>query len=148
MQYEKALRSVVAKPEAESHYPKHKGRSYYSTPHIKLKGANMKYDLSHIMHTAWRLYRTDYSLCFEESLHRAWLVEKAIPVNAERIRTAKEQAGISEEVATWYEWKRRGYEVRHESKCLFQTTLIHASKGDNQTYCASFFGESQVQALA
>lgn len=107
----------------------------------------MTYNLSNIMHSAWRLYRTDYAIDFPEALHRGWLIEKAIPVNAERIRTAKEQAGISEEVATWYEWKRRGYEVRHESKCLFQTVLIYGSKGDNATYTASFFSASQVQAI-
>ena len=108
----------------------------------------MSYNLSAVMTTAWRLYRKHYDIDFPEALHRAWLCEKAIPVNAERIRTAKERAGINEEVATWYEWKRRGFEVRHESKCLFQTVLIYGSKGDNATYTASFFSASQVQALA
>ena len=105
----------------------------------------MTYDLRRIMSTAWRLYRTDYSLCFEESLHRAWLVEKAIPVNEERIRQAKAEAGITEEVNTWAGWRRIGYEVIHGSECLFQTVLIYGSKGDNQTYIASFFSASQVQ---
>lgn len=108
----------------------------------------MSYNLSHIMQTAWNLYRKDYSLGFPESLHRAWLIEKAIPVNAERVANAKAAAGITEEVRTWHDWKMQGYEVQHESKCLFQTVLIYGSKGDNQTYKASFFGRSQVQALA
>lgn len=30
---------------------------------------------------------------------------------------------------------------------LFQAVLIHSSKGDGQTYRASFFGASQVQPL-
>ena len=108
----------------------------------------MSYDLSRIMHTAWYLYRKHYDIDFPESLHRAWLCAKAEPINAERIRNAKEKAGISEEVRTWHDWKQAGYEVRHESKCLFQTVLIYGSRGDNAVYRASFFGRSQVQALA
>lgn len=108
----------------------------------------MNYDLRRIMQTAWRLYRTDYAIDFSESLHRAWLIAKAEPINAQRIQTAKDQAGITEETNTWFGWKQAGFEVIHESKALFQTVLIYGSRGDNQTYKASFFGKSQVQALA
>ena len=108
----------------------------------------MSYNLSRIMHTAWELYRKHYDIDFPEALHRAWLCAKAEPINAERIETAKAAAGITEEVRTWHDWKMQGYEVQHESKCLFQTVLIYGSRGDNQTYKASFFGRSQVQALA
>lgn len=106
------------------------------------------YNLSRIMHTAWELYRKHYDIDFPEALHRAWLCAKAEPINAERIETAKTAAGITEETNTWYGWKLSGFEVIHESKCLFQTVLIYGSRGDNQTYKASFFGRSQVQALA
>jgi hypothetical protein len=37
--------------------------------------------------------------------------------------------------------------VEHGAKALFQAVLIHSSKGDGQTYRASFFGASQVKPL-
>jgi hypothetical protein len=37
--------------------------------------------------------------------------------------------------------------VEHGAKALFQAVLIYSSKGDGQTYRASFFGASQVQPL-
>ena len=107
----------------------------------------MKYNLREIMLRAWRLYREGKGLSFGECLHRAWLSEKAQPVNAERIEAAKAAAGITEEVNTWAGWKRLGYEVIHGSKALFKTVLIHGSKGDNATYTASFFSASQVQPI-
>ena len=108
----------------------------------------MKYNLKNIMQRAWNLYRKYTELSFPECLHRAWLSEKAIEINAERIKTAKEQAGITEDIATWSEWKKLGYEVIHGSKALFGCELIWGSKGDGQTYKARFFGKSQVEALA
>ena len=65
-----------------------------------------KYNLSEIMHTAWKLYRKG-TTAFAECLHRAW----------------------------------------NSAKALFQVVLIHSSKGDGQTYRASFFGASQVKPL-
>lgn len=62
----------------------------------------MKYNLSEIMHKAWKLYRKGVG-SFAEALHGA--------------------------------------------KALFQVVLIHSSKGDSQTYRASFFGASQVKPL-
>lgn len=105
------------------------------------------FDLSRIMKGAWK----NYSKCeidFGEALHRAWLSAKAEPVNAERIETAKAEAGITEQINTWAGWKTAGYEVIHGSKALFQTVLIYGSKGDGATYKASFFGASQVQPIA
>ena len=107
----------------------------------------MKYDLRAIMLRAWRLYR-DGKGSFAECLHRAWISEKAAPVNAERIEAAKQAAGISEEVKTWAGWKAAGFEVIHGSKALFGCDLIHGSEGDGAIYKARFFGASQVQALA
>ena len=45
----------------------------------------MKFDLRAIMLRAWRLYREGKGLSFAECLHRAWISEKAQPVNAQRI---------------------------------------------------------------
>ena len=96
----------------------------------------MKYNLSEIMHKAWKLYRKGVS-SFAEALHRAWNSAKAAPVNAQR----------TEPVNTWVGWKAAGYMVEHGAKALFQAVLIHSSKGDGQTYRASFFGASQVKPL-
>lgn len=106
----------------------------------------MKWNLKAIMTRAWAIFRKT-AVTFAEALHRAWLSEKAIEVNAARIESAKASAGITEEVRTWADWKRNGYEVRHGSKALFQTELIHGSKGDGAIYKASFFGASQVAPL-
>ena len=105
-----------------------------------------KYNLSKIMHKAWKLYRKGVS-SFAEALHRAWNSAKAEPVNAQRIAEARQSAGVTEQVNTWAGWKAAGYEVVHGSKSLFQAVLIHASKGDTATYRASFFGRSQVQPM-
>ena len=106
-----------------------------------------KYNLSEIMHKAWKLYRKGVG-SFAEALHRAWNSAKAQPINAQRIAEAQQSAGVTEQVNTWAGWKNAGYEVVHGSKSLFQTVLIHASKGDSATYRASFFGRSQVQPMS
>ena len=54
-----------------------------------------KYNLSEIMHKAWKLYRKGVS-SFAEALHRAWNSAKAAPVNAQRIEEAQQAAGITE----------------------------------------------------
>ena len=105
-----------------------------------------KYNLSEIMHKAWKLYRKG-TAAFAECLHRAWNSAKAQPINAQRIEKAQTAAGISEPVNTWAGWKAAGYMVEHGAKALFQVVLIHSSKGDSQTYRASFFGASQVKPL-
>lgn len=105
----------------------------------------MKYNLRNVMLRAWRIYREGKGLSFAECLHRAWLSEKAAPVNAERIEAAKAEAGITEEVNTWAGWKKAGFEVIHGSKALFKAVLIHGSKGDGATYTGSFFSRSQVR---
>lgn len=105
-----------------------------------------KYDLSKLMKQAWTLYRK-LQLSFSECLHRAWISAKARPINENRIAKAKAAAGIIEETATWSDWKKNGYEVRHGSKALFNVSLIWGSKGDGKTYTASFFGASQVEPI-
>ena len=59
-----------------------------------------KYNLSEIMHKAWKLYRKGVS-SFAEALHRAWNSAKAAPVNAQRIEEAQQAAGVAQEVAAW-----------------------------------------------
>lgn len=105
------------------------------------------YNLSSIMLKAWSLYRNK-GIDFSEALHRAWLCAKAVPINSDRVREAKERASITEEVATWSAWKAKGYEVVHGSKALFGVELIYGSKGDGAFYNARFFGKSQVRAVA
>ena len=106
----------------------------------------MKYNLSKIMYKAWELFRK-LEITFSEALHRAWMTEKAAPVNEQRIATAKTEAGITEDVNTWAGWKSAGYEVIHGSKALFGADLIYGSKGDGAIYKARFFGASQVQPI-
>lgn len=107
------------------------------------------YNLSRIMTKAWELFRKyNKAVSFGECLHRAWLSEKSKPENARRIEEARQAAGITEECNTWKAWRELGFEVIHESRALFKAVLIYASKGDGQTYTASFFGASQVQPIA
>lgn len=106
----------------------------------------MKYDLHKIMCRAWALYRKGVA-AFAECLHRAWASAKAQPVNDKRIQEAQQSAGVTEQVNTWAGWKAAGYMVEHGARALFQAVLIHSSKGDGQTYRASFFGRSQVQPM-
>ena len=108
----------------------------------------MKYNKQRIMRKAWQIARKYTGLCFSECLRRAWASAKAAPVNAQRVAAAAAQAGISEAVATWAEWKKAGYQVIHGSKALFMVELIHASRGAGAVYKASFFGLSQVEAAA
>ena len=106
----------------------------------------MKYNLSEIMHKAWKLYRKGVG-SFAEALHRAWSSAKAEPINAQRIEEAQQTAGIKEECRTWADWKKQGREVLHGAKAAFQVLLIYASKGDGQTYKASFFPASVTKPL-
>jgi hypothetical protein len=107
-----------------------------------------KFDLRSIMEKAWEIYRKYSGLNFGECLRRAWKAVKAQPINSARIKLAAYEAGVTEEVNTWYGWKQLGYMVAHGSKALFGVDLIYASKGDGEIYRASFFGASQVQPVA
>ena len=106
----------------------------------------MSYNLKSIMIRAWSNYRSGID-SFSEALHRSWISEKAIPINAARIEAAKLAAGIIEDVKTWHDWKLAGFEVIHGSKALFGCDLIYGSKGDGAVYKARFFGESQVAPI-
>lgn len=105
------------------------------------------YNLSIIMTRAWENFRK-LGISFSEALHRSWLTAKASEVNRARIEAAKAAEGITEETATWSDWKKAGFEVRHGSKALFGVDLIWGSKGDGAVYKARFFGRSQVEAIA
>ena len=107
----------------------------------------MKYNLSKIMLKAWKIYRKTKGISFGESLHRAWLSAKAEEINAKRIETAKQAAGITEETNTFTKWKELGYKVKHGASALFGCSLIWGSRGDGATYKASFFGKSQVEVI-
>ena len=77
----------------------------------------MKYNLSEIMHKAWKLYRKG-TAAFAECLHRAWNSAKAQPINAQRISEAQTAAGVTEEVNTWAGWRAAGCEVLHGAKAF------------------------------
>ena len=94
-----------------------------------------KYNLSSIMTKAWSLYRNK-GIDFSEALHRSWLCAKAVPVNADRVREAKEKACISEEVATWAAWKAKGYEVTRDFLSEGGKFDLLYSENDNMTFGA------------
>jgi len=98
-----------------------------------------------VMLRAWGNFRKGAGeISFAEALLRAWISEKAAPVNAARIAEAKAAAGVTEETKTWHEWYESGFEVLHGSKAMFGAELIWGSKGAGATYKARFFGASQV----
>ena len=98
-----------------------------------------KYNLRSIMSAAWRLYRSG-TASFSLALRIAWANEKAR-------HASQEAAGIEEETHTWAGWKKLGYEVRHESKALYQTVITDpATRSGTRT--TSYFGRSQVQPIS
>lgn len=97
-----------------------------------------KYSLSSIMRAAWRFFRKGIS-SFSLALRMAW-------ANAKTQNAAKEAAEITEETHTWYGWKELGYEVVHESKCLYQAVLTDPATKSG-TRRTSYFGLSQVQPI-
>ena len=97
-----------------------------------------KYDLSSIMKAAWGIFRKGVA-SFSVALRMAW-------ANAKTHNAAKDAAGITEETHTWYGWKERGYEVRHESKCLYQAVIADPATKSG-TRKTSYFGMSQVQPI-
>lgn len=94
-----------------------------------------KYNLSNIMNKAWNLFRANIGT-FAECLKKAWADAKAL------IAAIKESL-IDEEVHTWYGWKQLGYEVIHESKCVFQIVVADAKTKSGQR-TLSYFTRSQV----
>lgn len=97
-----------------------------------------KYNLSGIMRAAWGFFRKGVS-SFSLALRMAW-------ANAKTQNAAKEAAKITEETHTWYGWKELGYEVTHESKCLYQAVLSDPATKSG-TRRTSYFGLSQVQLI-
>ena len=98
-----------------------------------------KYDLSSIMKAAWGIFRKGVA-SFSVALRMAW-------ANAKTHNAAKDAAGMSEETRSWYGWKERGYEVRHESKCLDQAVIADPATKSG-TRKTSYFGLSQVQPIS
>lgn len=97
-----------------------------------------KYNLGGIMRAAWRFFRKGVST-FSLALRMAW-------ANAKAQNAAKAAAAITEETHTWYGWKELGYEVIHESKCLYQAVLSDPATKSG-TRRTSYFGLSQVQPI-
>ena len=98
-----------------------------------------KYNLRSIMSAAWRLYRSGTD-SFSLALRSAWANEKAR-------HAAQEAAGITEETHTWAGWKKLGYEVRHQSKAVYQATITDPATKSG-TRKTSYFGRSQVQPIS
>lgn len=97
-----------------------------------------KYNLKSIMHNAWTLFRR-MGGTFSEALRLAWN-------NAKVQNAAKAAAEITEETHTWAGWKTLGYEVRHESRALYQA-VVHDPRTRSGKRTISFFGASQVQPI-
>ena len=98
-----------------------------------------KYNLRSIMRAAWRLYRSGTD-SFSLALRIAWANEKAR-------HAAQEAAGLEEESHTWAGWKKLGYEVRHQSKAIYQATITDPATKSG-TRKTSYFGRSQVQPIS
>ena len=97
-----------------------------------------RYNLSGIMKAAWSIFRKGVS-SFSMALKMAW-------ANARSRNAAAEAAGVTEETHTWYGWKELGYEVTHESRCLYQAILADPATKSG-TRRTSYFGLSQVQPI-
>ena len=95
---------------------------------------------------AWKIYRKG-KVTFGDALRRAWVTAKAYWDNVARVEDAKKAAGIEEETRTWYGWKVLGFEVRHESKCLFQVRVVDGGTKSGWV-TKSYFGASQVEPIA
>lgn len=98
----------------------------------------MKYNMSSIMRAAWGFFRKGVA-SFSVALRMAW-------ANAKAQNAAKAAAEITEETHTWAGWKQLGYEVRHESKALYQTVITDPATKSG-TRRASYFGRSQVNPI-
>jgi len=99
----------------------------------------MRYNLSQIMQSAWRIFRKGVQT-FAQALRMAWQ-------NAKAHNEAKAAAGVTEETHTWSGWKNFGLEVIHESKALYKvTTHDPATKSGKRIVC--YFGLSQVQPIS
>ncbi len=99
----------------------------------------MKYNLSKIMSTAWKMFRKGVG-SFSVALRMAW-------ANAKTHNAAKAEAGITEETHTWSGWKALGFEVIHESKAMYRAIISDPStKSGTRVTC--YFGASQVQPIA
>ena len=99
----------------------------------------MKYSKRKIMSMAWKIFRNG-AASFALALRMAWQ-------NIKAELAAKESAGVTEETHTWYGWKELGYEVTHESRCLYQAILADPSTKSG-TRRTSYFGISQVQPIS
>lgn len=99
----------------------------------------MKYDLSKIMHSAWKIFRKVEGITFGDALRMAWANEK-------RKNEAKAAAGITETVREWYAWFAAGREVIHESKAVLKVVLLDPlTKSGTRVH--SYFSEAQTRPI-
>ena len=98
----------------------------------------MKYNRRKIMSMGWKLFRNG-AASFALALRMAWQ-------NIKAELAAKAEAGVAEETHTWYGWKELGYEVTHESRCLYQAILADPATKSG-TRRTSYFGLSQVKPV-
>ena len=96
---------------------------------------------------AWKVYRSSKQISFGEALHRAWLSAKSKRKSMQRIETAKQAAGITEEINTFAKWKELGYKVVHGSKALFDVLLSGEAEEMGQHIKPVSFGKSQVETI-
>ena len=97
-----------------------------------------KYNLSSIMHAAWKIFRK-VEISFADALRIAW-------ANAKAYNETRNAAGVEEEAHTWSGWKARGFEVIHESKAIFKASFRDpATKKGTRIH--AYFGESQVKPI-
>ena len=102
------------------------------------KGHDMKkYNLSRIMFKAWELFRK-MEISFSEALHRAWTSAKATGENQARIKAAKAAAGITEETATWSDW-RKPYDIQTVQSALEKSGSKTQTVNDNLAHLSHVF---------
>lgn len=98
----------------------------------------MKYNLSRIMSSAWRIFRKGVQT-FAQALRLAW-------ANAKAHCAAKEASGITEETHSWSGWHWLGYEVIHGSKAMYKVVLADPATKSG-TRIVSYFGPTKVQLI-
>lgn len=91
-------------------------------------------------------HRCEWVEIVKQATMRGWM--RFYPLDEPKPHQSQQrQPTAEEECRTWADWKKQGREVLHGARAAFQVLLIYASKGDGQTYKASFFPASATQPL-
>ena len=110
----------------------------------------MKYDLTYIMTRAWDIFRKVkhyHAETFGEALHRAWGEYKAKDDVADIIADAIAESGITETLCTWFDFFRKGREVRHGEEHVLRVEIPYPAWGDGRTKKLDFFTEAQTDPI-